>query len=478
MKGSFSDFNKIFYQSFNDLKVFNCQDINIIKVVQDGLSVNYSGKTLFGKPLWLIRIYEYTKRVKSFFLGKRSKLDNWRHTDRDQRILIIDKPRYSVDDFNNFVSLYFHNIINIIGRENCFYILENDKALNENEMIYDLTTYKYFTNYFYLKLSNDEKLLYRNLKSTFNRIKRNTTFNKNDIQRIGYAIWLFWRNYRVWNYLLDNSRFEYCYFICHYHKEGCLLALKRHGIVSIELQHGLIAREDIFYIYPQAVQNIARKSLFADYIGVYGDYWKDVLSKGYEYPEDRVVIVGYFLYENRKSDETTIHSIKNTIPSNAKIILVTTQTGLHTHFIQYIKWLSNDIVSRKANIFVLVKPHPAEDMGIYDAINELPNVSVVSTSITRLYMLADIVISIYSTTLFEAKRFDLACYSLNVEEYRDYVTGIAQTGIASIIEMQENPLLDLNEAESQQAQSDYYFKPFRSDLLPHYLLERRALLPK
>jgi hypothetical protein len=58
--------------------------------------------------------------------------------------------------------------------------------------------------------------------------------------------------------------------IVHYHNEGKALAFKRKDIKTIELQHGLIAATDVFYVFPPQTKSIINKALFADEIWVYG----------------------------------------------------------------------------------------------------------------------------------------------------------------------------------------------------------------
>ena len=67
MKRTFSDFKNDFYKRVPDLTLFDCGDINLLKVVLDGLKVNYVKKgkvrSYLFYPTFLYFLYLWFKKM-------------------------------------------------------------------------------------------------------------------------------------------------------------------------------------------------------------------------------------------------------------------------------------------------------------------------------------------------------------------------------------------------------------------------------
>lgn len=459
---TFSAFNQRFYDAFDDPAVFDCQDINLLKVVQDGLKVGYGFRNYFGLPLVFLKGLQFFKKVRSWLKGDSGLFNSFPPADLSGRpYLLLDAGRSLLDESGKPVSTYFNRILNTLGRENCTLGMHYTR---ESQIEYDFAGQDYYWHAHLLPLQKADVVLYRDLYNTFSRIQEETRFSKKMLRQIKCAFQRFWESYRLWNVLISRLRPRVCYLVCHYHYEGLILALKRNQVQVVELQHGLIAEANIFYIYPPKVQPVVARALFADKILVYGDFWKDRLLNGVEYPVDKIDVLGYYLHENRQENATFAKYIAEKKTGGEQVILVTTQTDLHDYYIRYITWLAQDIANRQLKACIIVKTHPSEDPVIYKQLNDLPQTEVVQANLDDVLRAADMHVSIYSATLYEASRFGVVNFSLNVSALSDHVEAVVASGIATKIEMDENPL-DLIENCPQLVNATYFFSEFKEEKL-------------
>ena len=89
---------------------------------------------------------------------------------------------------------------------------------------------------------------------------------------------------------------------------------------------------------------------------------------------------------------------------------------------------------------IWVKPHPAEKEGTFDKVAQLENVFILEDNLDYLFKYANLVLSIYSTTLYDACRFELPGFSLYTKSCADYVNSIVESGVAEIIYDNQNPV--------------------------------------
>ncbi|MCE3280300.1 MAG: sialyltransferase [Bacteroidetes bacterium] len=447
---TFSEFKENFYSRVKDFSLFDCQDFNILKVVLDGLKVNYAARGryktyMFYNELSYI-LYLRLKRI----LGKGEKTHFGRLKEfSDRKYLIIDPGRLKKNENGNFVSSYFCN----------FY-----SRLNNYTSISDTTDHPELVNFVsadlfnelqFEPLSSDERLLRKDLLKTFKNIEHSGIFNPDELLNIKISIDLCFRKYREWTRILKVLRPQQAFFVCHYHKEGAILAMKRIGIKMTELQHGLIAPEDIFYMFPSEIKPVRGKALFADEIWVYGEFWRQRLLQGAEYEAGQIKVFGYYLHENNLIPELTASRLKD-MKGESRVILITTQDKHPQEIIDYISFLSKDILEKKYNYRIWVKPHPAEKKGTFNQIAQMKNVVVLEENLDYLFKYSDMMISIYSTTLYDACRYNLPAFALYISSCADYVNSIVDSGVAKLIYPDQNPI-EINETSGKPLDSGFYF---------------------
>ncbi|MBI3511420.1 MAG: hypothetical protein HY064_12205 [Bacteroidetes bacterium] len=437
---SFELFKSDFYRRFPDLKIFDCGSVNLVKVVLEGLKVNYSAKgkirNSFDEP-------ELINDLRSTFQRIRSNADQKKiaeaelkklHQLVERPFLFIDhSPRVHKEKDGSIRSFYYYKLQDTIGRDRIAMLKENQAPEKSD---FDLSVIR-FAGYLQLCAPGEhEKKFRKELRTFFQNTKH--LFNVEEQKNVGFALEKFYDEYRVWKYILEILPQKKIVLLCHYHHEGAIHAMHEAGRTVIEAQHGLISKEDVFYCMPENIKTVRERALFPDHILVYGEYWKQILSSGYEFLSAAIHVAGYFHAEDETNSSAV--SISGMDPEK-KIILVTTQTFLHEHFIRYIEWLSADCAKRFGDHVILVKLHPNEKRELYSALNDLKNVVFTDLPVVKLFPLAVAHISIYSTTLYEALRCNSQNFALDVApELKGYVNGIVDGGVACRLLANENPL--------------------------------------
>ncbi|MEO0896464.1 MAG: hypothetical protein AAFY71_08715 [Bacteroidota bacterium] len=460
---TFEDLNNDFYSAFDNPEIFNCLEFNLIKVAQEGIKVQYTFKSYFGRPWW---IFNGIRNLKKSSASKVDigKLVNWQKhlsTLAKRPYLVFDNGTYVENKSGVHKPVFSENIIQSLGREQVVYIRELPRG-SKGDVGYDIDMEEVLNLIHCIPVGKEEKELYQSLLNTHQTIKENSSFSGEELYAIKMSFFGFWQIFVVANFVMKQLQPKKAFFNCHYHKEGIIMALKRKGIFTTEFQHGLIDRNDFFYFYPEKVEAVMPKALFADEFLAYGKYWRDLLLEGVEYTEDQLKIGGFYLYQEKGVSEELKQELERRKGSNGKIILISLQTNLYAVFNDYITWLSEDMTSKGQEGIILVKPHPIMKPETYSPVVDLPNVLVTRESIHGLFSVSDLHISIYSTTLYEALASALPNFALYVESCRDYISTILDNGVATKLPFDQNPL-EMLEKGSTNVDSKYFFEVFQPE---------------
>lgn len=440
---TFSAFKQQFYSKIGDATCFDVLDINLLKVVLDGLKVQYTkrGKMshLFNKSTFFAFIYFLSKISIDF--KKRNTLKNKIAKIRNTKYIIGFSDR-SITNENKEYSIYFQKIFSEFGREKFCYITKNKNAKVNADI--DFSDLVFGFNVF--SLSNIK--LFFAIKKWLKNIHTNDVWTMDEIENIEAASFLFYINYLKFDYFFKNKKFAKAFLICHYHNEAFILACKRNNIIVNELQHGLIAKEDIFYVFPDQVSKVIHKALFPDTIFVYGDFWKNVLLNGSEYSQSDIRKIGYYHYEKPNTPKINISEF-----DQKKIILITTQYSAHQYFIDFINRLSPKL---KSDWKIVVKLHPAETLDEYKILRSLTNVEFANGNLDEWILKSEFLITIFSTTIFDAIRLGKFSFSLNIQLYSDYVTNLVNIGASVLLNMNDNPVEKLHEFDKMSNSNEFY----------------------
>jgi len=437
MELSFTEFKSNFYSKVPDMQVLDCLDFNLLKVLLDGLKVDYVSKgmsqNLVLKNKLRIRIIITLKRLKNRRWFNASQAEAGKIKAATKKHLLFDNGRIGYSERQEKVSYYFGNIVGVLGNDNCYTIYQKTSELGGGSRFQNLEALKYEP------LNADDFKMIDALQSAFSKIRKETGFSETEFTNIASAFNNFFFEYRLWRTLLSGTQFRTCLFDQHYHREGMMLALKRKNIKSIELQHGLIAPEDIFYVFPKQISAVAGRALFPDKIFTYSEYWSQVLQSGFEFTKEQIDVIGLYQCSNTIITKEQEQSFMD-FTKGKEFILITTQTFLQDPFIEYATWLSNDLKTKNSSVPVVMKIHPSEKRSTYEAIDKLGNVKVLDCNTEFLLSRCSHHVTIFSTTLYDASKYNCRNYSLENQRCWDYVKACVDSGVSELLAMNENPL--------------------------------------
>lgn len=430
---TFSDFKKSFYKRAGDPAIFDCGDINILKVVLDGLKVNYASKGKVSLPFFKGDLtWKATQKLKKLRAGSGTTIK----VKSKALVLAVDLSGRSVNPVNEAPqSYYFKELLDEFPEDKRLHVVEHVKESNYVRDI-DLPQYRHFQH------SSDtgyDVELRTELLKTVEKLRHVGIFNKEELINTQIAVQNFFLQYKTWKELLKNfPSIRFALVEQHYHHEGLLLALKKAGIRCYEIQHGLIAESDIFYVFPKSISAIRNKALFPDKILVYGDYWKNILLKGEEFAEENIVCIGDFRKKSESISERNA-SIEEFCEGHS-IILISSQTYMSEFYKNYAAYLSKLLQTKHAGWKILLKLHPNEKENDYNSLSTLSNILVSKENINHLFGLSQVHISVYSTTLYEALEYDLLNLSLQHLPFKDYTDSMVRDRIALPIGEHDDPV--------------------------------------
>lgn len=440
---SFGEFNQRFYSKFPDLTVFDAGDINLVKVVLDGLKVNYQEKGPFD-PFWFRKVFS----VKLFW--KRANTPSRRVIINSPRVLIVDDGRAWKDQQGNSRSAYFHHIINGLKKEGVptLVIQKSREKLETSDVM--LSDYRYLE---FWALNGTQRKFLTDLRRWEKSFTKN--LHPHDAMNVRCALHKFFGECVMWYKFLWAVKPEILWFICHYHNEGMIWAARKLDVKVCELQHGLISKSDIFYCMPPEVAEVRSRILMPDFMRTYGTYWSELLKTfGHEFAPEQIGELGYYLSDVAENPDDELLEIKK---NKSEVFLLTTQTKLSNYFLEYVKAILPLLETR--NACILIKPHPNEPEERYNKVKDNHSVFVFKhKSLSALFSVCDAHISIYSTTLFDALRFGVSNqYCLDVEERSDYTKEMVEAGVATLLNLQSLPALN---SETTKIEASRFFSNF------------------
>lgn len=282
------------------------------------------------------------------------------------------------------------------------------------------------------------------------------------MSQIRSALHIFFEDFRLYYNIFKNQSVKNLLFICHYHNEGLIAALKLLKIQCVEVQHGLIASNDLYYVYHEQFAPVISKAFFPDKILVYGPYWKRILEMGCEFRSHQINIAGDYLYR--------LSSEMKEKPPKENIVLVCAQKNLHEDYVSYGKQLAAHLKNHP-DWRGIMKLHPLERNK--QAYEELKSYGIeivdIETPLDVVLSRSKIQISIYSTTFYDAFGFDVINFSLqDFGTMSDYASDMISEGVAAPINADEDPIakfLQMKSTEYRQLPREDVYAPFNEVIL-------------
>ncbi len=449
------DFNIIqteFEQRFPNGKLFEGKNFNYIKLVQHGFSYSMTNSdekllknNLFGS--W------FSFKLKSWINSKRTKVKF--SPPKSKKILIVEGRRKLKLPTGEEISPITHLIReSILSTE---YSWWDTTGAFENETDFslkDLSSWFPRTN----EIQNE---IYFELKGVLWQIKKAGVLSKLEFQYVESAFFVFYESFRRWHALLTIAAPKTLLGITHYHNEGCLAAAKLLGIKTIELQHGLISKHDLYYVYPKQYLEAVSKGMFPNEIWLFGNFWKQVLEQGAESERMKPIVIGNF---------TTDAAVKSGATAKENRVLLCAQKNLSQPYIEWIRFMKKEVLPLHPEWRLIVKLHPLESqIEKYNAeAGEGVEVLPISASLHEELKRAKIQVSIYSTTFFDALGMQVKNFSLtDIGFSGDYASEMVTLGVAESLKQSEDVIskFERSSAQIDNLTRENVFAPFQPRMM-------------
>lgn len=447
-----------FLQAFDDPAIFDCGEINLLKVVQDALIREVGNKqtrwpkTWFDQPRWMLHGMFFAKRL----------LKGTAHFEpapelKKRSLMAIVPPRFVPNEQGQSDLQYLGRIFNHIPREKM--VLMYVSPVRPMPVKPDITKEQADATLNNHTPDSWEWQFIEDLANCYHRICSEGRFTKEEQAHIHVGMDEFWQNFRAMDRYLSMLNLRKALLIPGYYMEFLVAALKKHNVEVIELQHGVITEASHFYCYPEKIKSVQKRALFPDRIWLFGESWKQQLQKGVGFEASQMEVFGdYFV--RYAAPPSKPERLDRFVKKFSERLLVGTQTKRHEQFNRMVRNLATRYGDAKPQVGIVVKPHPAEDPELYRGLEEFPNVLITDASLDYLYPRCTAYVSMYSNTLFEAARHQhLKIFVLHSPETAEFTEGIVASGVALRMNEDDNPL-ELSEPTPliSRPQPDHFFR--------------------
>jgi hypothetical protein len=229
-------------------RLLNGKYFHYLKVAQHALVYSHKNSnkllnTFWDKPLWYIKLYF---KIKSL-IKKRYNVPQFKGKE-----IMIHIPSKIVMDDNNQPHSQFFDWVN--DTQNKVFVVSNKSPLKYHSTI-DLKELYQLSNYY--KLNNFTKDILNEIIGILSELKKSDVISKKDYSYLKSSFYLFFDYLMFYDFVLSNfPDLQKMIFITHYHKEALIACCLNRGIKTIELQHGLISKNDIYYVYPDYIKRL------------------------------------------------------------------------------------------------------------------------------------------------------------------------------------------------------------------------------
>ena len=421
------DFNiiqKEFESRFPNGTLFEGKNFNYIKLVQHGLSyamTDAQDKLLKKNPFEFWSLFKLKLRINSFRNRKVEFIPQ-----KSESILFLEGHRKLKLPTGEEISPITHLLREtVLSTE---YSWWDTTGVFEKEADFSL---KQMSNWF-PSTNEIQREIYDELKGVLRGLKNSKTLSRLEFRYVESAFYVFFRSFSRWYELLSIAKPKTLVGITHYHNEGCLAAAKILGIKTVELQHGLISRHDLYYVYPKMYRTALAKGMFPNEIWLFGNFWMDVLQRGAESEFMKPLVVGDFTTDSAVNPEKI---------QKENRVLLCAQKNLSAPYIQWIRFMRDQVLPNHPDWKLVVKLHPleSEEKKYLGEASDCVEVLPISSSLNEELMRAKIQVSIYSTTFYDALGMGVKNYSLNdIGFSSDYASEMVELGVAESLKNSED----------------------------------------
>jgi hypothetical protein len=199
------------------------------------------------------------------------------------------------------------------------------------------------------------------------------------------------------------------------------------GIVTAEMQHGLIGPYDLTYTTPPGI----RQKTYPDYALLFGPYWRKVMDL--PVAQDNAVEVGFPFFQSLVQ--------QSECPARQPSVLVLSQPGGGNALAQ---WAIRLARAAPRAFRVIFRPHPSEYFPPErqrDLLDHGIEIADVRTSIYDLQACSSIQVGVFSTALYEGLAFGLRTYIAPLPGYQ-YMHPMLKRGWMRLLQDESQPFTD------------------------------------
>lgn len=408
-------------------RTFVGKEFSYFKLFQHGVvydfnkSKNKTLRTFFHWPLWIQKLI-WTRKVDTLKLPQYFLKKN----------IWLEPGRVYEDAAGQRHSMYGSKLMSALEDEYTSINLSPGKGIQSSYNIDDFPQG-------FSRLDGMESRLLKDVIFVSQRLKKSAHYTSSEKEYILSAMHVFFSAFRKYYCILKDRGVEKFYFIAHYHNEGLIAACSLLGIECIELQHGLINKNDLYYVYHSIFTDALEKGLMPNKIMLYGSYWKEVLSRGCEWKHDQPKVAGNYLAHSYSPPD---------LSKKENLILIAAQKGMDDKYLPYIETLRRNL-KHHPEWKMVVKLHPLEKKAekYMTLKNSQCEIAPLHSSIFQYLEKSKIQISIYSTTFFDSAGYQVYNLSwLTSGIGSDYAANLIHEGLVDSLHPEEDPIVKYNDA--------------------------------
>lgn len=234
---------------------------------------------------------------------------------------------------------------------------------------------------------------------------------------------------------------------------GVVQACRELGILTIEVQHGLIYEHHYGYVKKTKSEN---RDCVPDMIFTWGDFFSDIISKGYLFKREGIRSVGFpYIEKSVMNKYQTSKKIKDFCKKFQKIVLVSGQST------EYFDTFIREAAKKNKEIGYIYKPHPRDERKLEFIENNIILIER-ERDIYSLFQFADVNVVVLSTTMLEALVFNLPSISLASDDIDAVSIGLIDNETIYSVKNTDEFIEVISkikvEDEKAKKRAEYFFK--------------------
>lgn len=458
----------------------NNKDFNLLLQMEEDLCLNE--KCIFGFNYWQYIRVEYFNKINTivnnldapFVYTNLSKFDKVKkglkyYLDKEYYIysklrksdylFLCDPMRRCVNGI--FICSYTHYIADFIKGSKTFierpFNYKHLRPVPNEELVYLDKEYMNRAIYYEIhKRSRKKKAYLKEINDCLNNInsylrRRGINVNFDIVKETEYLWMLFLRYYymkSVFNRILKKINPKVIFEVQYYNFENMIIneIAKELGIITIELQHGVISPYHFAYNASRVLGNVT----LPNYLLTFGDYWNEIAK--YPIEKNRIISFGFPYYEKMKNSARSLECF----PKKNILFLSQGDTGIK------LSQLALELSEIMDNGYhIIYKVHPGEFSNYrskYQKIIDNERISVIADEhgLYDLFASCFAIVGVSSTSIFEGLGFRRKCYLYNISEV-EHILSLVEKNYAILVNTAEEIMNDINKPnDNLYSESDFW----------------------